>query len=133
MNKEKTMRNKIMIIGALSGAALMLASCGGTLPPVGGTPPGTVGGLPASLSDTTIAQIQDGAAKACGFVPTVQTIQGIAASFFTGGVLINSIVSGIENAICSAVKPKAAMVHGRRMLTGRPMVGNVPVEGYFLR
>lgn len=132
MNKEKTMRNKIMIIGVMGGA-LMLASCGGTLPPVG-TPPatgGTIGGIPASLSDTTIAQIQDGAAKACGFVPTVQTIQGIAASFFTGGALINGIVSGIENAICNAVKPKAA--NGRRMLAARPMVGTVPVEGYFLR
>ena len=118
---------KILILAAL-GASLALGACAPQAVVSGGPAGGNVGGIPASLGDTTVAQIQDGAAKACGFVPTVQTIQGIAASFFTGGALINTIVSKVEDAICAAVTKKKS---ARRGISG-PEVNGVPIRGYFL-
>ena len=121
---ESYMR-KILIL-AMLGASLSLGAC--ATAPVVTQPGGNVGGIPASLGDTTVAQIRDAAAQACGFVPTVQTMQGLAASFFTGGALINTIVSKVEDAICAAVTKKKS---ARRGISG-PEVNGVPIRGYFL-
>lgn len=113
LNKYK----RSLITGAAMLGALSLGACA--------TTPGS--SVP-TIDPAVISQVQNTTAQVCGFVPTVQTVQSIAASFFTDGSLINSVVTQVENAICAAVKPKAS---ARRMVS-RPMVNGVPVEGYFL-
>lgn len=100
-------------------AALALGACDTT----GGVVP------PTSTTNTLISQIQAGAATACSFVPTVETVTGIVSSFISGGSAINSMASAVVNAICGAVTPKA----GAKRRGGAPVVNGVRVQGYFTR
>lgn len=124
----------LLSLGAILGMGIALAACGTTsgLPASGNTSP-PVASTPDPLGSTTVNDIQNGVARACGFIPTVQTIQGIAASFFSSGAVINSIVSSVENSICNAVKPSASLKSAGRLGSGPPNVRGVPVEGYFIR
>lgn len=122
---------RLTILGALLATGLALTACGTT----GGLPASGTGVVttttPTSLDSTTVSDIQNAAARACSFVPTIQTIQSIAANFFTAGGLVNGVVSGVENAICSAVAPKASA--RRRVAAGPPTAYGVPIQGYFLK
>jgi hypothetical protein len=118
---------KIALLLACAGA-LSLGACAGVPATSGGT------ATPAPVvvpGDLTVQQIQNTAAKVCGFVPTVSTITGIIASFFPGGAPVNTLVTGVANAICTAVVPNKTL--RRAGVAGPPTVGGVRVEGYFIR
>lgn len=121
MKMERTNMKKFFVALVLAGA-MSLGACA--------TTPGT-----PSSTDPTVAAVQDAAAKACGFVPSISTITGIIAAFFPGGAPINTLVTSVANAICNAIVPPAGNSLRRGPVAGAnaPTVAGVKVEGYFIR
>lgn len=106
---------KLLIAAALSCG---LAGCATT----SGTPSIDVG------------QVQQAAIAACGFLPTVETVVGIIATFATGGAAapVVATAEGVAEAICSAVVPKAAARRGGAP-AAPPAVNGVVIHGQFVR
>lgn len=100
---------KKFLIAAMAASSLTLASCAQN--------PG-----PTDLAGF-IKSVQAAAALVCGFEPTVQTVSDI----FLSGNSTYRTVTGIVNAICGAVAPKATASRGG------PTVAGVPVKGRFVR
>jgi len=100
-----------LFFAAPVAAALALSGCAG----------GSV--TPATVS-ATIAQVQQAAVLACGFLPTAATV----ASILSGGNPLVTTAAGIAQAICTAVTAKAARRGGPA-----PMVGNVVIHGRWMR
>lgn len=112
---------RLMISTALLGT-LALAGCAGG----GGFGTVTPGGTGTATTDPTIAQVQDVAAKICGFVPTVSTVVSIITTF-TGGGAIADMAGQAAKSICSAVTQRSV-----RRGMGPTTARGVKVEGYFL-
>jgi hypothetical protein len=109
--------NKALTAIALAGT-LFLANCS-TLG----------GGLPTQAQITAItAQAQSATQTACGFLPTAQTIGGIAASLFPNGAPIETMISTVASAICNALTTHAA-VRGR---AGVARFHGVPIHGHYV-
>lgn len=94
------MFRKLLIASALS-SALLVSACATN-------PDGSVS-LPAipTLSSSQITQIQSGVATACSFVPTVQTVAAIIATFAGASAVVDVAGSAIRG-ICAAITAKGA-------------------------
>lgn len=112
---------KIIAVLALAG---FLAGCAtpGPFPAPNPSPSGPV------ASDSTITAIQQAAVRVCGFLPTVQTVADIVATF-TGGSAIVNLAGNVATAICNAVRPPL----GARKRAAVPMVNGIVIQGGFVR
>jgi len=97
-------------------AAMTLGGCATT---------GTVG----TTTSTIVADTQQAATVACGFVPTAATVLNIVA---VGNPLI-ATADAIAQAICSAVAASAAAPKAGRLRATVPTVNGVAVHGRFIR
>lgn len=87
-----------------------------------------------------VQQVRDGAATACGFVPTVATVTQIITAF-TGGAAAAAAVTDTIQAICNAVAPPVAVatnksVRRRAAVADRVVIVNghsIAVHGTFVR
>lgn len=111
---------KIIIAMALA-SGLALAGCATPGP---GPAPAPV------VTDSQITAIQQYAVQVCGYLPAVQTVAEIVATFTGGGALVG-LVGNVANAICNAVKPKLGVFARKRAAV--PSVNGVVVHGYFVR
>lgn len=73
-----------------------------------------------------IQAVQDAATKACGFVPTVNTIVKILNLSLPG----LGAATEIAGAICKQVQAQAAIPPGDRAASPPPQVEGVRIEGY---
>lgn len=85
-------------------AAIALAGCA--------TPGGGPVTVPA-IDPATITKIQDTAKQVCGFVPTINTVASIIATFTGGGAIVD-MVGRAATGICTAVTAKGAKRGGAR-------------------
>lgn len=113
------MRNVGLVLALVGGLGL-----GGCATTPDGTPTVDVGQI-----QTVLTQAQQDAAKICGFIPTIGTVASIAASFFPGAQAGVDIGNQIATMVCNAVAPPKSL----KRRAGAPMVGDVKVEGYFIR
>lgn len=91
----------------------------------------TPGSSVPTIDPAVISAVQKDAALVCGFIPTVETVVSIIASFVPGGSAAATIAGTVASAICNAVAPaKASMKRGDVAV---PMVNGIPVKGYFTR
>ena len=117
---------KLVMIAALCGS-VALAGCATS----GVTPaPSPVITTGNANVDATIAAAEAAAVKACGFLPTAQTITGILSTFVPATSVPITIGNQVASMICNAVAPKASAK--RRRLSAQPMVNGVPIEGAFV-
>lgn len=125
--------------------ALALAACLGAVSVAGCTTnPAT--GLP-TIDPTQLAaiesQVQQEAAAICGFVPTIESVAGVVASFVPvpGVGTAIAVINQAATAICNAVLPaKAAAMRSASGVIGKrtagaaiPTVNGVPITGYFIK
>ena len=104
---------------------LLSAALAGTMA-LGGC--ATPGGMPPNVADA-LAQAQQIAVAACGFLPTYQTVQNIiVAGAYPPGIPAAQLANLVGNAICAAVTAKSAKFGSRG-----PTVNGVPVQGQFVR
>ena len=112
-------RRSLLSSGAIGVTGLALAACG-TLDPVTGV---TSYGLPAGV----VAFIQNAVAQIRAYIPTVESIAGVALSLFgpsyaslvtIGTAAINTIITTLTNLITPPVTAA-----GRRDRYGRTFVG----------
>jgi hypothetical protein len=99
-----------LFFAAPVAAAIALGGCAGT--------------VTATSVATTIADVQQAAVLACGFLPTAATV----ASILSGGNPLVSTASAIAQAICTAVTAKAVRRGGPA-----PSVGGVVIHGRFVK
>ena len=114
---------KLFFIAALCGTAA-LAGCAST-----GTKPAPITTGKINI-DATITAAQSAAVKACGFLPTAETITGILATFVPQTAVPIAIGSQVAGLICNAIAPSKAS--GRRRASAYPIVNGVRVEGSFV-
>lgn len=115
----------LFIVAALCGS-VALAGCASTgVTPVPGPRPITTGNINIGA---TISAAEAAAVKACGFLPTEQTITSILATFVPSTAVPISIGNQIASMICNAVVPKAS---SRRRLS-MPIVNGVRIQGSFV-
>lgn len=88
-----------------------------TAPPVSPAVTTVVGVLPQN--------VQDAAVKACGYLPTAQTIAQLIAAF--GGPSVPGIATQIANEICAVVAQPRARRRGAATVRG------IQVRGRFVR
>ena len=89
-------------------------------------------GLPQNIQDD-LKYIQDGVVKACGFLPTLNTVANVLGTF-TGGQPIVAIASQVITAMCNAITPAHSMRrHGGRYGGALPQVNGVVLHGRFVR
>lgn len=106
------MIRKLLIAAA---ASISLASCAGV-------------GVPGTTSQ--IDQIRNAAVLACGFLPTVETVAGIIATYSGTSAALVTTGSQIADSICSAVVSTST---ARRRRGTAPRVNGVVVRGSFVR
>lgn len=109
-------RGAFMGVGAAAVSAAALAACGN----------GT-SGIPSNLQ-AIITAIQQGAAKACGFLPSVEGVLALV-----GG--LNPVIAGVEAAvaaICAALPPAASLAP-RLGVPTQVTVKGVVIGGMFVR
>lgn len=94
---------KLLLTAAIACPLLTLGACATN--PNGGPPIISIPPLP-NLSPV-IQQIQQDAAQVCGFVPAVETVASILATFVGGGPIVG-VVSQVVDGICGAVTAKSA-------------------------
>lgn len=106
----------LMIASALS-SALLLSACATN-------PDGSVQ-LPSipTLNSSQVSQIQSGVQTACSFVPTVQTIAAIVATFAGANAVVDVAGTAIRG-ICAALTAK-----GVRRGTKAPVYRGVVIRG----
>ena len=82
-----------------------------------------------------LAAVQQDAVLACGFVPTAETVAGLAGA----AAAPLALASGIASVVCGAVKavPTTASLKSFKMKSGHrgvvlPSVDGVPIAGYFV-
>lgn len=86
-----------------------------------------------------VQQVQEGAATACGFVPTIATVTQIITAF-TGGAATAAAVTSTIQAVCNAVAPPVVAtnksVRRRAAAADRVVIVNgrsISVKGRFVR
>ena len=105
----------------LLASTLLLGGCAGT----------------AVTVQTIESEIQQATASLCGFVPTLETIDAVAA-VVTGGLpgvsavlaLVGTGLATVETDICSAVPPPASAARARLPHLGSPYAGRAGVLHY---
>lgn len=102
----------------------MAAACAFAL---GGCATNGAGPSAPSLDPAVIAQVQQTASTVCGFLPTVETVAQIIASFTSAGPVVG-VVSQAANGICAAVTAK-----GVRLGQKAPKYRGVAIRGQFVR
>jgi hypothetical protein len=120
-------RSRSLLLGcalAIAGAA-GLSACNQT----SATVPIVIPGVPASVNNV-IAQAEATASRVCQFVPAAEYIKNI---FFAGDPTLQTGFA-IGNAICDALKPKAARYGGvvvapAVVVRTRKGVVRMPVQG----
>lgn len=102
---------------------------------------------PAAISTSAATLLDDVSAitiATCKFVPTAETVAGLATATSTSATAALGLASAIASAICSAVpaSPKVALrrgaIHGVTLPDGTrgvtlPAVDGVQVAGYFVQ
>ena len=84
-----------------------------------------------AVEDTVIAD----AIAVCGFEPTIATVGAlIANAVVPGSAAITSVAAGLANSICAAeIAASKAPATGMRKASGPVMVGNVVIQGHFVK
>ncbi len=120
------MYRKLVII-AVAFCTLAIGAC---VPVTPGSGPAVT---PISTGDPTIDQAvataQSYAVEACGFLPTVNTVTGILATFVAGAAPIQSVAIQIAQGICNAVNNKGYHRGMKRKLKYR----GVTIQGQLVR
>jgi outer membrane murein-binding lipoprotein Lpp len=108
---------KILLATALCGT-LVLGACASVQT--------ALNNLPAQITTVT-SETQAIATAVCAFEPTAATISGVVAALFPAGGPINTVATGVAQAICNAVTAKSGKYGG-----SAPMVAGVLIEGHFV-
>lgn len=107
----------IGLVGLAVGA-IALGGC--NLPVPGGT-------VTNQQVNDAIIKVQDATKQACGYLPAVQTVTGILATFVSSTAPVIESLNAIANGICSSVTAKSA-----RKLAGPPTYRGVVIRGEFV-
>lgn len=113
---------KKLALTLMLASGLALAGCA---TPGNGPAPAPSGPI---AQDSTITAIQQAAVSVCGFLPAVETVASIVATFTGGGAIVD-LVGRVAGSICNAVKPPL----GARKRAAVPMVNGVVIKGGFVR
>lgn len=111
---------RLVMFAALAGS-VSLGSCAGT-----SVTPATI--------QSAVAQVQQAAVVACGFLPTAATVSGILTTLVPGAGAVDQMVISAAQQICAAVASLApGKASARLRAAAPPTVNGVPVHGRWVR
>lgn len=99
------MMKKIAVLGLLAGS-LALAGCNAT---TGSGPKPPV--VTETQVSSAINTVQQTAVKVCGYLPAVQTVTGILATFSGSAAPFIEVANVVANGICRAVTSKSSALN----------------------
>jgi hypothetical protein len=127
------MRNIIKV--TVLSTALFLGACAHTTDPTTGTTTTTIdpdlGKLVSPfVTPEQIQKASDIAVQTCGYLPAVDTVTGLLATFVPGSAVLTNIASQVGHLICKTITSKGAR---RGAVAGHvPVVRGVAIRGHFV-
>jgi hypothetical protein len=124
----------IIKVTALS-MALFLGACAHTTDPATGITTTTLDPdlgklISPFVTPEQVQKASDIAVRTCGYLPAVQTVSGLLATFVPGAGAVTDIANQVANLICKTVTSKGAR---RGAIAGHvPVVRGVAIHGHFV-
>lgn len=87
----------------------------------------------AACSEADVKTVQDAAVKTCGYLPTAQTVTGIASALYTPGAIYFNAAEAIAGKICTAVTTNPLADGPGASTHYTPTVAGVVVRGRFVQ